>query len=174
MFYCTWARNSRWVLMTVAWILQRLLIPRNPLLSVGLLMQCFLDWSHRLVPWDALEPVTCRWKRVILTNVIGNRNPLYKKTLFCKCWYSPRLAFLRPGKTFRDCLASTVLAAALPMILIQSRCLFHAFRRTALHFHFVFTEKRKQVNTVSAVLAFSKRRQPCRCPLCSCQLYGCT
>lgn len=77
LFYCTRARDSRWVLMTVAWILQRLLIPCNSLLSIGLLMPCFLGWSHRLVPWDAFEPVTSRWKRVlILTNVVGNRNPL--------------------------------------------------------------------------------------------------
>lgn len=92
--------------------------------------------------------------------------------LLCKCWYSPCLAFPGSGRTLHDCLAS--LHAALLMILIQSRCLFHAFQRTALHFHFVFTEKRKQVNTVSAALAFSKGRQPCSRLVCSCQLYGCT
>lgn len=107
-----------------------------------------------------------------MTNIIGNRNLLQKKTL-CKRWYSPCLAFHTPGKTCLDRLASTVLAAALPMILSQSRCPFHAFQRTALHFQFVLIEKRKQVNMVSAVLAFFKRIQPCRRLLCNCQLYGC-
>lgn len=92
--------------------------------------------------------------------------------LLCKCWYSLCLAFPGTGKTLHDCLAS--LHAALLMILIQSRCLFRAFQSTTLHFHFVLTEKRKQVNTVSAVLAFSNGRQPCRRLLCSCQLCGCT
>lgn len=136
-------------------------------------MQYVLGWSHRFVSWDAFELVTSRWKWVlVLTNVIGKRNPLQKKTL-CWCWYTPCLVFSRPGKTFCDCLAGTVLAAPLLMVLSQSRCLFHDFQRTALHFHFVFTEKRKQVSTVSAVLTFSERRQLCRRLLCSCQLQDC-
>lgn len=165
-------RNSQWVLVSVAWILRRLLIPCCTWLSIGLLMQCVLGWSHRFMPWDAFELVTSRCKWVlILTNVTASRNPQQKETL---CWCSPCLAFSRPGKTFCDCLAGTVLAAPLLMVLSQSRCLFHDFQRAALHFRFVFTEKRKQVNTVSAVLAFSERRQPCRRLLCSCQLCGCT
>lgn len=41
-------RNSQCVLMSVAWILQRLLMPCYTLLSVGLLMQCILGWSHKI------------------------------------------------------------------------------------------------------------------------------
>lgn len=69
-------RNSHWVLLSVAWILQRLLIPCYTLLSIGLLMQCILGWSHRFVPRDAFELVTSRRKWIIiLTNVTANRNP---------------------------------------------------------------------------------------------------
>lgn len=124
-------------------------------------MQCFLGRSHKLVLWDPFKAVTSRQKGVLtLTNAIGSRNPV-QKNMLCKCCCSPCLSFPRPGKTFCHTLADTALAAALPKILIQSRCLVYAFQRTTWHFLFVFTEKREQANTLSAVLAFSKKRQLC-------------
>lgn len=119
-------------------------------------MQCFLGRSHKLVLWGAFKPVTSRQKGVLtLTDNIGSRNPVQKKTL-CKCCCSPCLSFPKPGKTSCHTLAETAFAAALLKISIQSRCLFYAFQGTTLHFLFVFTEKRKQANTVSCFSIFKE------------------